>query len=394
MDVAAFQNSPSGRLVKVGQGEAAYLAFAPEPLPPVIAPDLGLMRLLPEAGYALGELAAMGRALPNPHLLMGPFLRREAVLSSRIEGTQATVADLYAYEAGQPSLPDVGSSAPASDILEVLNYVHALQYGLDRLNTLPVSRRLIREIHERLMQGVRGEHLTPGEFRRSQNWIGAPGCTLNEADYVPPPVPEMEGALDALESYIHSDDPKNHTLVRLALIHYQFEAIHPFLDGNGRVGRLLLSLLLVSWDLLPLPLLYLSDYFERNRQQYYNLLLATSQRGDWIEWISFFLIGVVEQSADASARAKRLQDLQAQWRARLSEGRATAVLLSLADSLFISPVLTITQAQRLLKVTFRSAKRNIDKLVEEGILRQAGTSSYGKSFVAQDILRIAAEREG
>lgn len=265
MNQALFQASPSGRLAKVGQGEAAYWAFVPNPLPPDLTPDMELVRVLSDASYALGELAALGRAMSNPHLLINPFVRREAVLSSRIEGTQASVTDVVAYEAGQLPIAGLEPAAPESDVREVANYVSALEYGIERLNTLPVSLRLIRELHERLLRGVRGEYATPGEFRQTQNWIGQPGCTLTEAQYVPPPRPEMQDALDAFEKYLHADDLANPPLVRLACIHYQFEAIHPFLDGNGRIGRLLISLLLVSWGLLPLPLLYLSVYFERER---------------------------------------------------------------------------------------------------------------------------------
>jgi Fic family protein len=332
----------------------------------------------------------VGRTTPNPHLLIGPFMRREAVLSSRIEGTQADIVDLYAYEVGQLPLPGMELSPSEADVREVLNYVRALEYGLERLNTLPVSLRLIRELHERLLAGVRGEHATPGEFRRRQNWIGRPGCTLNEATFVPPPVPQMRDALDAFEKYLHVGDV-HPPLVRLAMVHFQFEAIHPFVDGNGRIGRLLISLLLVQWDLMPLPLLYLSAFFHRHRQDYYELLMAVSERGAWLDWIFFFLRGVAEQAQDAIFRAKRLQDLQAAWRQRLTRPRGSALPLRLAESLFASPVLTIPEAQRLLGVTYPSAQRNVQKLVEAGILRQVGESSYGRTFVATEILQVIGE---
>jgi Fic family protein len=238
---------------------------------------------------------------------------------------------------------------------------------------------------------VRGEHATPGEFRRSQNWIGAPNCTLNQAEYVPPPVDEMHRSLDVFEKYLHGEciyPP----LVRIGLVHYQFEAIHPFVDGNGRIGRLLVSLLLVHWDLLPLPLLYLSAYFERQRAAYYDLLLAVSQRGAWFDWLHFFLRGVAEQARDAVQRARRLQDLQIEWHERLMRGRAPAHSLRLVDSLFQSPVLTIPDAQRILGVSqYHSARRTVEKLVAAGILQQAGEPSYGKTYLAEDILRAVAE---
>lgn len=393
MNPERFQNSSSGQLLKVGQGNTAYWAFVPHPLPPALPLDAELIRTLSDSDRALGELAGLGRAMPNPHLLIGPFVRREAVLSSRIEGTQTDITDLYVYEAGQLPLPGLKPPPPESDMREVLNYVRALEYGLERVTTLPVSLRLIRELHERLMEGVRGAKATPGEFRRSQNWIGRPGCTLNDADFVPPPVNEMHDALDVFEKYLHwgNDYPP---LVRLAFIHYQFEAIHPFLDGNGRIGRLLLSLLLVNWNLLPLPLLYLSAYFEHHQQDYYDLLLAVSEGGNWHEWVGFFLRGVAEQARDTIARAKRLQDLQLEWRQRLTQARASALLLRLADSLFEAPVLTIPDAQRILGVRqYHSAQRNVEKLVVAGILQQAGESTYGRTFLAEEILRAIGESE-
>ncbi|MBI4494837.1 MAG: Fic family protein [Chloroflexi bacterium] len=391
MNHARFLERPAGQVVKVGQGDVAYRAFVPNPLPPELAPDAELMGTLSDASYALGELAALGRSMANPHLLISPFVRREAVLSSRIEGTQASVADLYAYEAGQLPIPGFEPSPPESDVREVANYVVALEYGLQRLSTLPVSLRLTRELHERLRRGVRGEHATPGEFRRSQNWIGRPGCSLNQALFVPPPVPEMESALDAFEKYLHAEDREHSPLVRLAFIHYQFEAIHPFLDGNGRIGRLLISLLLVSWNLLPLPLLYLSAYFERERDRYYNALLAVSERGAWREWVLFFLQGVAEQARDAGARARRLEDLRATWRERLIQARSSSLPLALVDALFTQPVITIPKAEKLLGVTYRSAQLNVEKLVAAGILRQVGTASYGKTYLAGEILRIVSE---
>ncbi len=387
MNPERFKNSPSGRVVSVGRGETAYWAFVPNPLPPSLIFDSALIHSLSDADRALGELAGLGRALPNPHLLISPFIRREAVLSSRIEGTQADLTDLYAYEAGQLALPGLKPTVPESDVREVLNYVHAMEYGLERVKTRPVSLRLLRELHERLMESVRGGRATPGEFRRSQNWIGRPGSSLNDAEFVPPPMDEIDAALDAFEKYLHAKD-EYPPLVRLALIHYQFEAIHSFLDGNGRIGRLLLTLLLVHWNLLPLPLSYLSAFFEKHRQDYYDLLMAVSARGAWREWVNFFLQGVADQARDAVARAKRLQDLEREWRQRLIQARTSALLLRLVDQLFQAPFLAIPQAQQLLKVTYPSAQRNVEKLVSMGILEPVGEATYGKTFVASKILAI------
>lgn len=389
MNLDRFRNSPSGRLVRALPGDFAYWAFVPNPLPPDITLDIEMWRVLSDADRALGELAGLGRQMSNPQLLIKPFINREAVLSSRIEGTQADITDLYAYEAGQLAFPGMKPAPHEADVQEVSNYVRALEYGLERIKTFPISRRLIRELHERLMTGVRGDLATPGEFRTSQNWIGSPGSKLNEATYVPPPVAEMQTALDAFEKYLHQENDYP-PLVRLALIHYQFEAIHPFIDGNGRIGRLLISLLLVHWNLLPLPLLYLSAFFERNRRDYYDMLLAVSERGAWDEWVIFFLRGVESQATDAVSRAKRLQDLQTEWRQQLTVSGATARLLLLADYLFNSPIVTTRRVQFLLGVSYRTANQNIDKLVTAGILEQRGTSSYNRVFFAKQILDIVS----
>lgn len=391
MDPQRFRNSTAGQVIRVGEGETAYWVFVPNPLPPKLRIDWPLAQMLSDADRALAELAGLGRTMPNPHLLIGPFIRREAVLSSRIEGTQADIADLYAYEARQLPLPGVETPPSETDVREVLNYVNAMEYGLERLKTLPVSLRLIRELHERLLAGVRGETATPGEFRRTQNWIGPPGCTLREALFVPPPVPQMHEALNALETYLHSQSDPYPPLVRLALIHYQFEAIHPFVDGNGRIGRLLISLLLIQWGLLPLPLLYLSAYFYRHRQEYYDRLLAVSERGAWRDWLFFFLRGVAEQAGDAVRRARRLQDLREEWRRRLIQAGVPSRTLGLVDRLFEAPVLTIPQAARRLGATYHSAQRAVEKLVQQGILEPVGEASYGKVFQAMEILRAIGE---
>ncbi len=389
MDPERFRHSTSGQVIRVGQGEAAYWAFVPYPLPPNISPDWELTRALSQADRALSLLAGLGRTMPNPHLLIGPFVRREAVLSSRIEGTQSDITDLYAYEAGQLPLPGM-TAPPEVDVREVLNYVNALEYGLQRLSTLPVSLRLFRELHERLLAGVRGGYATPGEFRRTQNWIGQPGCTLNEALFVPPPVLQMHEALNALEKYLHSEDVYP-PLLRLALAHYQFETIHPFVDGNGRMGRLILSLLLVEWNLLPLPLLYLSAYFHRRRQDYYDLLLGVSERGDWRAWVLFFLRGVVEQAEDAMTRARNLQDVREEWHRRLTQARTSTLALRLADALFTTPIITIPQAQRLLNITYPSAQHNVEKLRQAGILQLISETGYGKTYVATEIVNVIGQ---
>ncbi|GFK93881.1 Adenosine monophosphate-protein transferase SoFic [Fundidesulfovibrio magnetotacticus] len=380
-----FSDAAAGRLMKVGHSEAAFHAFVPAPLPPVLNLDTPLVLTLSAADRAIGELAGLGRTLSNIRLFVNPFVRQEAVLSSRIEGTRTDLAGLYEFEAGQ--------RPGDADAQEVFNYVLALEYGLERLQSLPVSLRLMREVHARLMESVRGGQATPGEFRRSQNWIGAPGDTPVGARYVPPPVPEMLEALDQLERYLHvpADLPP---LVRLALVHYQFEAIHPFLDGNGRMGRLLMTLLLASWGVLPHPLLNLSVYFEARRAQYYDHLMAVSTSGSWRDWLQFFLRGVAVQAQDAVLRARRLQDLRAGWLETLQARKASATSVRLMEALFDHPVLTIPAAQRLLGVGYPAAKANVDKLVHAGILKPTGDERYRKAFVAHDLMWIVSGVDG
>lgn len=380
MNLDSFHKTTAGRIVKQPIG---YHAFVPHPLPPDIEWDMQLVAQLSTADRALGELAGIGRHLPNPQLLIQPFVRREAVLSSRIEGTQASINDLYFYEAQQMRLFEL-----PDDVQEVNNYVAAMNYALQRLHSLPISLRLIRETHAQLMDGTRGEQWTPGEFRRSQNWIGAPGSSLQTATFVPPPPLEMQDALAALELYVHAPSSLP-PLVRLGLIHYQFEAIHPFLDGNGRMGRLLLTLLLVDWEILPLPLLYLSAYFEQHRQQYYAHLLAVSQAGDWHGWLLFFLNGVSEQAQDAIVRVRRLQDLWSQYREEVQRSKKTSArLLQAVDALFEQPVFTIKQLQVRLNVTVMSATRYVQRLEEASIVQEVTGRERNRVYVAQAILDV------
>ena len=368
-----------GEVVRSIQG---YWTFIPRPLPPAIQWSPALISASGAAERSLGKLDTLAGTLPSPHILVRPFVRREAVWSSRIEGTRASLQDVYMYEAAQLSFLE-----PASDVQEVHNYVKALDYGRHRLSSLPVSLRLIREIHRELMTGVRGELMTPGEFRRSQNWIGPPGATLETARFVPPPVDEMKMALDGLEKFIHapSEIPP---LVRAALIHYQFEAIHPFLDGNGRIGRLLVILLLMEWGLLSQPWLYLSAYFETHRQAYYDHLLAVSQQGAWEAWLSFFLQGVGEQSEDAIGRIEQLQRLRSVYQNQVREERTVERLLQVIDVLFERPILSIRQLEAALEVPYRTAQRYIEKLEAIGILQEVTGRARGRLYQAVEVLDI------
>lgn len=374
LEPADLAEEAPGGLVHVQEGA---WAFVPRPLPPRIDFGARLLKRTEEAARELGLLAGLGRGLANPHLLIRPFLSREAVLSSRIEGSQATISDLLLFEAE--------AARGTHEAREVSDYVAALDHGLERCRTRPVSLNLIVEIHAIVMRESSGA--AAGGFRRIQNWIGSPGRGIRDATYVPPPVPDMLAALDALEKFIHgeSDLP---LLVRLALIHYQFEAIHPFIDGNGRVGRLLLALLLCTENLLPHPLLYLSEYFERHRRRYYELLLAVTREGAWTEWLDFFLVGVAQQARDASARAARLQELRQRLQERLHGRQASAALFKLIDQLFVTPYLTFARARRILGMTPRGAMLNVRKLEEAGIVRPVPKSSRPVVFVARQILEV------
>jgi len=379
MDIAQFQNSPSGRLVRAVDG---YWAFVPNPLPPQLTWDSPLASLASRADLALGTLSGLGETLLNPHLLIYPFVRKEAVLSSRIEGTQSSLSDLLLFEATK--------AEKQQDVREVQNYVRAMEHGLKRLEELPLSLRLIRELHTILMEGVRGERATPGEFRQSQNWIGPPGCILNDATFVPPPVAEMKEALDQLEKFLHADTQLP-PLVELALIHYQFETIHPFLDGNGRIGRLLITLFLCQCGILNKPLLYLSAFFERHRQEYYQYLLGVSQNGAWRQWIEFFLQAVVEQSDDAVKQARRLLDLHQNYRQTSLGKRLPPTAVELVELIFVRPVLNTRVVQEYLKVTFPAAQKAIKSLIEEGILAEITGGKRNKAYAAKEILGILEE---
>jgi Fic family protein len=375
-----FSTSSTGQVIRSPKG---YWAFIPASLPPKINWSPGLVSIAGEAERKLSELAWIGRNFPEPHIMVRSFIAQEAVMSSRIEGTRASLDDVYNYEAGQLSFLESNS-----DVREVHNYVVALDHGLSRLNDLPVSLRLIREIHQKLMTGVRGGIWTPGEFRRTQNWIGPAGSTLESATYVPPPPDEMLAALHQLENFIHADSDMP-PLVRVGIIHHQFEAIHPFLDGNGRVGRLLIALLLCQWDLLSQPLLYLSSYFEKHRSEYYQRLLAVSQRGEWDEWLSFFLTGIRDQSSEATQRVQALQSLREKYYLVFAEKRDGLRLQKLVDFLIGHPIITIRQVEEGLKVKdYKIAQRYITKLQEAGILREVTGKSRNRVFRADEVLRI------
>ena len=370
---------PSGRYVRQPEG---YTAFVPNPLPPDLTWTPELVRALSDADRMIGRLAGEGSRLPNPHLLIRPFVRREAVLSSRIEGTQATLGELLAAEAGA-----VVERSPA-DLREVGNYVVALEHGIKRLKNLPLSLRLVRELHEKLMRGVRGERATPGEFRRSQNWSGPPGATLANATYVPPPPAELMACLGDWEKFLH--DRSLPPVVHVALVHSQFEAIHPFLDGNGRVGRLLITLFLIERSILPTPLLYLSAFFEAARRDYYERLSGVTERGEWSEWLHYFLNGVARQAEDALGRAERINRHLAEWRVAVA-GIPSKAPLALVDQLAANPFVTVKGTAKRLGVAFTTAQRAVRKLEELSIVTEVSKARRDRVYCAKALLDILEE---
>jgi Fic family protein len=387
MNPEDYRASHAGQVVLAAQG---YHAFVPAPLPPTITYTNELVLALSKADAALSELAGLGRMLPNPHLLIAPYVRREAVLSSRIEGTRTEMGELLLDEFAQDAEPMVVRQRQEDeDMREVRNYVRALEHGIARLADLPLSLRLVRELHGELMEGVRGGHATPGEFRRSQNWIGAPGSTLATAAYVPPPPDQLMDCLSDWERFAHERDTLPE-LIQCALLHEQFEAIHPFLDGNGRVGRLLITLFLIERGRLDQPLLYLSDYIERNRQGYYSALQRVRTKGDWTGWLLYFLEGVTLTSRQGVQQAKGLMELREEYRRRLAE-RPKA--LALIDPLFANPYLTASRVEELLGVTAPTARQAIGHLVAEGILVETTGRAWGKLYVAQPLLQALEARE-
>jgi Fic family protein len=373
----ATLSEPSTRAGRYIAQPTGYRAFIPAPLPP--QPPLALtgelQGLLSAADRALGRLDGSVLTLPNPDLFVFMYVRKEAVLSSQIEGTQSSLQDLLAAEAQlfELELP--------RDVDEVVNYVRAMNHGLARLAELPVSVRLIREIHAELMRGVRGGRLQPGELRTSQNWIGPPGCTLNTATFVPPPHHVVPEALGELEKFLHANDELP-PLVKIALAHVQFETIHPFLDGNGRVGRLLITFLLTERGVLHKPVLYLSHYFKQHRQAYYEHLQAVRDQGDWEAWLAFFLQGVIEVAGEAAETARRILQLREQHRAAITDklGRAAGNGHKVLESLFDRPIVAVNDVKAMIGTTFAAANSLVSRLVEIGVLSEMTGYARNRRF--------------
>lgn len=376
---------PSGRAGRYIRQPTGYRAFIPAPLPPdpPLALHGELQSLLSQADRALGRLDGSVLTLPNPDLFVFMYVRKEAVLSSQIEGTQSSLQDLLAAEA------ELFNEHMPRDVDEVVNYVRAMRHGLARLAELPVSVRLIREIHAELMQGVRGGRLTPGELRRSQNWIGPAGCTLATASFVPPPHEEVPQILGELEKFLHQEDELP-PLVKIALAHVQFETIHPFLDGNGRVGRLLITFLLTERGVLHKPVLYLSHYFRRHRQAYYEHLQAVRDRGEWERWLAFFLRGVSEVAGEATETARRIQLLREQHRSAITDrlGRAAGNGHRVLESLFNRPIVTVADVQTLTGTTYAAANTLVARLAGLGVLAEMTGYARNRRFRYEPYVRL------
>ena len=362
-----------------------FRAFIPNPLPPVPAIDLtgNVQALLSQADHALGLLEGAARMLPNPELFVFMYIRKEAVLSSQIEGTQSSLQDVLAAEAKlfDPNAP--------SDVGEVVNYVRAMQHGIARLGQLPISVRLIQEIHAELMQGVRGGNLTPGELRRSQNWIGPAGCGIRNASFVPPPPHEMLQAMSELELFLNSPSSLP-LLVQIAIAHVQFETIHPFLDGNGRVGRLLITFLLMNRGLLTQPVLYLSHHFKRHRSAYYEHLQTVRTRGDWEGWIEFFLQGVIDVSREAALTAKSILAMREEYRSKIADtmGRGAGSAHRVMEKLFDQPIVAVATVRDWLDITPAGANSVVNRLVEIGLLSEITGYARNRRFRFDPYLKL------
>jgi len=358
-----------------------YLTFIPQILPPKIELKPEIVLALSKADAKLGKLSGVGLLLPNPNLLILPYLKKEAIMSSRIEGTRISLSELFLTEAK-------GNEENVPDALEVTNYVKAVSYGLEKIEKEPITIELIKEMHNILMKGVRGDNKYPGEFRTIQNWIGPKNSKPQEAQFVPPPPEEVPRLLQELISYLNTDD-RLPLLMKCSLMHYQFETIHPFCDGNGRIGRSLITLYLCKKKLIIRPLLYLSGYFEKYRREYINLLLSTNKDGKFEEWIKFFLDAVTTQSEDALQRVTKMQNLREEYRKKTQESYKTTAITKLIDHLFMNPFITITTVEEVLDVTYPTAKRLVDNLIKQGILKHSDEKvQRNKMFVAHEILNI------
>lgn len=364
----------SGRYIQQIEGYSAFVPFDLPPEPPVEFDD-EMQGLLSRADRALGRLDGSIQSLPNPDLFVFMYVRKEAVLSSQIEGTQASLGDILEVEA------EIFDPTRPNDTEEILNYVRAMNYGLKRLDELPMSLRLIREIHARLMQGVRGQHATPGDFRKTQNWIGPEGATLKNATFVPPPPSELSRLLGNLETYFH-EKSSTPLLIRVGLIHAHFETLHPFLDGNGRMGRLLIAFTLCEQEVLLRPVLYLSHYLKRNRAEYYDRLQAVRTAGDWEGWLKFFLKGVAQVANEATETARDIVQMREAHRQMIIDdlGRGAANGLKLLESLYLRPIFMVNNVAELLEISPQAANNITDRFLGMGLVTETTGQKRNRVF--------------
>lgn len=369
----------AGEYVKNLSGEMAYQSFRPAPLPPVLGMDEEMIETLVQATKSLAALDTLSANIPNMNLFVSMYVRKEALLSSQIEGTQATLEDV---------LDPLIEKNANQNVADVINYIRATEYALNRLNTLPLCNRLIKETHAVLMEGVRGQEKSPGEFRTSQNWIGAAGSTLKTARYIPPRPDDMVEAMSDLEKYIHAEDPMD-VLIQAALIHYQFETIHPFLDGNGRVGRLLITLFLMERGALQTPALYISFYLKKNRIEYYDRMSEVRSKDNYEQWVKFFLRAVQSSAEDASQTIRELASLHERSMTVIDGmGRAKKTAKALFSYLEQNPIIDIRKTAEALGASFSTVSGAVKRLEEKGILVQTNNASRNRVFAYQEYLDI------
>lgn len=371
----------AGHLITNLSGEMAYKSFVPTPLPPKPSIELteDMINLLIKANSQLAVLESIATRIPNVELFISMYVRKEALMSSQIEGTQATLEDV---------LDPMIEANTNRNVADVVNYIKATEFAVKKLHELPLCNRLIKETHAVLMEGVRGQEKSPGEFRRSQNWIGGQGSTLKNARYIPPSPDDMIEAMSDLEKYINADDELD-ALIRAALIHYQFETIHPFLDGNGRVGRLLITLFLMEKKVLSTPALYISYFLKKNRVEYYDRMTEVRAKGNYEQWVTFFLRALLESAEDATATIDELIALHDKNAAVISGmGRAAKNAMLVFEYLEANPIIEIRKTAEALSITFNTASSAVKRLTDAGILVQTTNASRNRTFAYEDYLSI------
>lgn len=380
MEYSEFKGAFGKLVEKKNEEHGKYFAFVPEKLPPNFEYNSQVVLALSKADSTLSKLSGAGLLLPNPDLLVIPYLKKEALSSSRIEGTRISLSDYFLTEAKGIEKEDIEAT-------EVGNYLKSMNYALKKIEKEPLSSELIRDMHKILMKGVRGNELLPGNFRPVQNWIGPKNTKIQDATFVPPPQEEVERLITELIDYLNKYDELP-LLIKCALMHYQFETIHPFCDGNGRIGRSLITLYLCKKNKISKPLLYASDYFEKHRREYYEILLNTNKTGKFEDWIKFFLEAIKVQSEDALERTIKIQKLREDYQAKTKNHKQVINLLSVIDLLFMNPFVQINQIASKLNITYPTAKKAVDNLIKLKILKPVGENERNKLFVAHEILEI------